>query len=65
MKRIYVYHIAANYRSCTVWEASKITKARCATHTRTPDKGTSRADRCAIIGEWLWSNFLIPSPVYR
>lgn len=65
MKTLKIYSIAANYRSATVWEGSRMTGARLDLHTCTPDKQLTREQRHATIAAWLYREFKIPGPVYR
>lgn len=65
MKTIKIYSIANGYKSATVWEGSRMTQARVAQVSCTPDKGLTREQRHAVISSWLYNEFLIPGPAYR
>jgi len=65
MKYTTIYSIAPNYRSCTVWLGSPMTRARIGTRKLTPNKGLSREERHAEIAAWLYREFNIPGPAFQ
>ena len=62
-KPLRIYKIHPGYKSCTVWEGSRMTHSRIAEHNTKP-LSKDHAERHRHIAAWLWSNFEIPGPVY-
>ena len=62
--KLIIYKIHPGYKSCTVWEGSRMTHARVCEHNTKPIS-KDKKERHAHISEYLFKNFGIPAPVYN